>query len=142
MKHEPFVIERTFQSPLPKVWKALTVKEEMKKWYFDLEAFKPEVGFEFSFSGGPEDRKYLHLCKVTEVIAEKKITYSWRYDGYEGISYVTFELFAEGNERTKLKLTHSGLETFPPLADFARTNFEAGWASIVNESLQGYLEKH
>ncbi|HSH18897.1 MAG TPA: hypothetical protein VLA03_00500 [Draconibacterium sp.] len=30
-------------------WKAITVKEEMKKWYFDLEEFIPEVGFEFSF---------------------------------------------------------------------------------------------
>ncbi len=27
----------------------MTVKEEMKLWYFDLLKFKPEVGFEFRF---------------------------------------------------------------------------------------------
>ena len=71
------------------------------------------VGFEFNFTGGPsEGKQYLHLCKVTEVIPEKKLTYSWRYGGYEGNSFVTFELFAEGN-KTELKLTHTSLDTFP-----------------------------
>ena len=43
------VIERTFNAPVPRVWKALTDVEEMRRWYFDLKEFKPEVGFEFEF---------------------------------------------------------------------------------------------
>jgi uncharacterized protein YndB with AHSA1/START domain len=137
---EPFVIERTLNAPADKVWKAITDKHEMKQWYFDLKEFKPEVGFEFSFSGGEKDGvQYLHLCKVTEVIKEKKLTYSWRYDGYGGNSFVTFELFAEG-DKTRLKLTHEGLETFPAIAAFARKNFENGWTSIIGSSLPKYLE--
>ncbi|HEV3249837.1 MAG TPA: SRPBCC domain-containing protein, partial [Puia sp.] len=112
MKEEPIVVERTLDAPIGKVWKALTDKDQMKEWYFDLSAFKPELGFEFQFEGGKDDRHYLHLCKVTEVVNEQKITYSWRYDGYEGISYVSFELFAEG-DKTRLKLTHKNLESFP-----------------------------
>src|SRR3954470_15596144 len=112
MKQDPFVIERTVNAPVSKVWKAITDRDEMSKWYFDLKEFRPEVGFEFRFEGGPEDRRYLHVCKITEVIREKKITYSWRYEGYEGISFVSFELFDEGG-KTRIRLTHEGLESFP-----------------------------
>ena len=140
MANEPFVIERTFNAPVEKVWKAITDKNEMKQWYFDLAEFKPEVGFEFQFEGGTENKRYLHLCKVTEVLPQKKLTYSWRYDGYEGNSFVTFELFSEG-EKTRLKLTHAGLETFPANPDFAKENFVAGWNHIIGKSLPEYLEK-
>ncbi len=140
MKNEPFVIERTYNAPIEKVWEAITNREAMKQWYFDLEEFKPEVGFKFQFEGGPDDRSYLHLCEVTEVIAGKKLTYSWRYDGYEGNSFVTWELFPEGN-KTRLKLTHAGLETFPQNnPDFAKTNFATGWTEIVGESLKKFVE--
>src|SRR5690242_12554165 len=124
MKPEPFVIERLVNAPIEKVWKAITDKEQMKKWYFDISEFKPEVGFEFTFEGGAEDRIYVHLCKIIEVIPDKKLKHSWRYKGYEGESFVTWELFSEGNA-TKVKLTHEGLETFPPIADFAKENFAA-----------------
>ena len=141
MSSDQFVIERTYDAPIAKVWKAITDKNEMKKWYFDLAAFKAEVGFEFQFLGGSEEKKYLHLCKVTDVVPGKKITYSWRYDGYEGISYVTFELFDE-NDKTRLKLTHEGLETFPnDNVDFAKTSFAAGWTYIVGTSLKQYVEQ-
>ena len=58
--NQPFVIERTYNAPAEKVWKAITDKTQMKQWYFDLEKFEPKVGFEFSFEGGPQDKKYLH----------------------------------------------------------------------------------
>src|SRR6185369_6683896 len=95
--HEPLIIERTYATPIAKVWKAITNNEDMKHWYFDLAEFRPEVGFEFEFTGGPDDRLYLHKCKVTEVVPNKKIAYTWRYEGYEGNSKVIFELFEEGN---------------------------------------------
>src|SRR6266480_6255839 len=49
-KNEPLVIERTFNAPAARVWSALTNNDEMKRWYFDLKEFKPEVGFEFQFT--------------------------------------------------------------------------------------------
>ena len=85
MKMEsPFVIEKTYKAPRQKVWRAITNREDMKQWYFDLPEFKPVVGFEFEFRGGKEDGvQYLHRCRITEVVPEKKLTYSWRYEGYE-----------------------------------------------------------
>ncbi|MEP6951005.1 MAG: SRPBCC domain-containing protein [Ginsengibacter sp.] len=141
MKNEPFVIERTLNAPVAKVWNAITDKDEMKQWYFDIAEFKPEVGFEFYFSAGTEGKKYLHLCKITEVISGKKLSYSWRFDGYPGNSLVTFELFPEGNV-TRLKLTHTGLETFPEdNPDFAIESFAKGWTYIIGSSLPAFLEK-
>jgi len=135
-----FTIERLLQDPVDKVWKALTDKDEMKKWYFDLSAFHPQVGFEFSFNGqGHDCEQYVHHCKITEVIPGKKLSYSWRYEGYPGISVVTFELFSEG-DKTRLKLTHAGLESFPQdKPDFAVKSFAEGWTEIIGKSLPNYL---
>ena len=140
---QSFSIERTYNAPIAKVWKAVTNKDDMKHWYFDLKEFKPEVGFEFQFKGGPsEEKQYLHLCRITDVVPGKKITYSWRFDGHEGISFVTFELLAEGNQ-TKLILTHEGLESFPKNnPDFAAKNFAEGWTQIVGTSLKEFLKSH
>lgn len=140
MTAEPFVIERIANAPIEKVWAAITETKQMKQWYFDFTEFKAEPGFEFSFTGGTEEHSYVHLCKVTDVITGKKLQHSWRYDGYEGDSLVTWELFSEG-EKTRIRLTHAGLETFPPNPDFARKNFEAGWTDIVGKNIVGFLEK-
>jgi uncharacterized protein YndB with AHSA1/START domain len=137
---EAVVIERIFNAPVARVWKALTDADEMRVWYFELKEFKPEVGFEFEFIVEHEGTMYHHLCKITEVVPQKKIAYTWRYAGEEGDSLVTFELFADG-DKTRLKLTHEGLETFPKLPAYARTNFEKGWTEIIGSSLKQYVEE-
>ena len=140
MKNEPFVIERTFNASAERIWKAISDKEQMKQWYFDIANFKPVVGTEFDFEGRtPDGVCYIHKCKVVDVVPNKKLKYSWRYDGFEGNSFVTFELFAEG-DKTKLRLTHEGLETFPAIKDFAKENFAKGWTSLIGTSLGKFLE--
>lgn len=142
MTDTPLTIERVLNAPVNKVWKAITDVNEMAQWYFKLDNFKPEVGFEFRFYGGTEEKQYLHICEVTEVVPQKKLTYSWRYDGYPGISFVTFELFAEG-AATIIKLTHTGLESFPSATDpnFAVKSFTEGWTFIIGKSLKEYVER-
>jgi uncharacterized protein YndB with AHSA1/START domain len=140
MKNEAFVFEHIYNAPLASVWKAITDKKDMKQWYFDLAEFKPEVGFEFQFLAGKDEKKYLHRCKISEVVPGKKLTYRWRYDGYEGNSFVTFELYKEG-KNTRLKLTHAGIETFPKNnADFAKESFAEGWKYIIGTSLKEFTE--
>jgi uncharacterized protein YndB with AHSA1/START domain len=133
------VIERTFSAAPERIWKALTDVEEMRRWYFDLKEFEPEVGFEFEFTVEHEGMKYHHLCKIAEVIPQKKLAYTWRYKGHEGNSLVTFELFADG-DKTRLKLTHEGLETFPKTPSFARKSFMEGWTQIIGSSLKEFVE--
>jgi uncharacterized protein YndB with AHSA1/START domain len=137
---EAVVIERTFSAPVARVWQALTDVGEMKQWYFDLDEFKAEVGFEFEFTVEHEGMKYHHLCEITEVIPQKKLAYTWRYKGHEGDSLVTFELFADG-DKTRLNLTHEGLETFPATSSFARKNFVRGWTQIIGSELKQFVER-
>lgn len=139
MSNQSVVIEQMYDVPVSKVWDAITNIEHLKKWYFQMPDFKPIPGFEFSFFGGSKG-EYKHLCVVTHVIDWKKLAYSWRYEGYPGNSFVSFELFEEGN-KTKLRLKHAGLESFKDAGpDFGPEKFAEGWSYILGTSLKGFLE--
>jgi uncharacterized protein YndB with AHSA1/START domain len=137
---EPIIKEVTIQAPASVIWEAITNKAQMKEWYFDMAGFAPEVGNEFTFTGHNEGKTYLHLCKVTEVVEHKKIAYTWRYDDAPGNSLVTFELFEE-NGATRVKLTHTGIETFGTDPAYAKKNFVAGWNQIIGVSLPEYIQR-
>jgi uncharacterized protein YndB with AHSA1/START domain len=136
----PVIKEILLDAPVERVWKAITDKDDMKQWYFDIKAFSAEPGFEFQFTAGSEEKLFVHLCKVTEVVQNKKLSYTWRYEGQKEETLVSFELFPEGN-KTKLVLTHEGLEKLPQDKDFARENFIAGWNQIIGTNIKEYLEK-
>lgn len=141
MQSAPFVIERVYNAPARAVWEALTDINKIRQWYFNMDDFKPQKGFRFSFEGGNKGRIYTHLCEVTAVDPGKKISYTWKYKGYPGESEVSFELFAEGDQ-TRVKLTHTGLDTFPAdVPDFKRSNFEMGWTEITGKLLKEFVEK-
>jgi uncharacterized protein YndB with AHSA1/START domain len=136
---DPLVIERTFNAEAAHVWRALTYVDAMRQWFFDLKEFQPRVGFEFQFEVEHEGKIYDHRCEVTEAVPQQKLAYTWRYNGYEGNSLVTIEVFPEG-KATRVKLTHEGLETFPALPDFGRASFTRGWTHIIGAALKEYLE--
>lgn len=99
------------------------------------------MGFETKFNVRVEARDDLHLWKATEVTPGRRITYDWRYGGYPGESYVTWDL-SEAPEGTKLRLVHQGIETFPqddPI--FGREAGREGWTYFVQRSLAEFLEQ-
>lgn len=136
------IITRVLNAPVETVWKAITDKEEMETWYFNIAYLKPEVGCTFQFAGtGRKGETYIHHCEIKEVVPMKKLSYTWRYEGIPGNSLVEFELSPEG-DKTKIKLTHTGLETFvTDNPDFAKSSFVEGWTHIIGKSLTEYLEK-
>ena len=138
----PVIVSTVYDASIDKVWQALTDNAQMKQWYFQLPEFKAEVGFAFEFVGGPPDGiQYKHLCKITEVIPQKKISYTWIFDGYAGASEVAFELF-DAAGKTKLVVTHSGIETFDASnKDFDKVNFAEGWTHILTVSLADFLKR-
>ena len=141
MNNGSLIIEKTMNAPVEKVWAAITDKNAMKQWGFDVAEFRPEVGFEFRFEGGDGCNNFLHNCRILEVIQNKKLVYTWQYEGYAGDSVVTYELFAEGS-KTRVKLTHEGLETIAVNGPaFAVSNFEAGWNEIIGKVLKEIVEE-
>ncbi|WP_293301211.1 SRPBCC domain-containing protein [Pedobacter sp. UBA4863] len=141
MKKDSILVERTFNAPIDKVWRALTAHTEMKKWYFNIEKFEPKVGFKFDFMGGSDaGPQYLHLCEITEAKENEKLAHTWRYDNYPGNSLVCWQLMDKG-EQTLVRLTHTDVHTLAEGgADFAKENFIEGWNYIVHTNLKNHLE--
>ena len=141
MNADPIVVEQTYKAPIATVWQAITDKDQMCQWFFEpINAFKPEVGFETEFNVECEGQVFPHQWKVTEVVPEQKIAYSWSYGGIPGDSTVHWEL-SETADGTKLSFTHEVTESFPqdnPI--FSRESGIAGWEYFINQSLKNFLE--
>lgn len=141
MGTQPLILERSYHAPIEKVWKAITDRDQMKQWYFDFEEFKAEKGFKVQFTGGDENVQYLHEFEVLECDPPNKLSYSWTYPDYKGYSVLTWELFKEEADKTQLRLTHDGLESFPQEnLNFRKESFTAGWNYFLNEALPAFVE--
>jgi uncharacterized protein YndB with AHSA1/START domain len=140
---EPVIVEQSFKTSQENLWRAITDINRMRNWYFDnLPAFKPEVGFETQFNVHNEGRDFLHLWKVTEVIPLEKITYNWKYKGFSGDSFVTFEIIEE-NDMTTLRLSTRIVESFPEdIPEFSRESCLNGWTYFIKKRLKEYLEQN
>ena len=142
MSSEPIVVEQTYKASIAAVWSAITNAQEMRQWFFEpINQFEPKVGFETAFDVVLEDQTYRHLWKITEVVQERRIVYDWRYEGFEGVSLVIWEL-SEAVDGAHLKLAHEGHQTFPqddPV--FSRESGVAGWTYFIQESLKAFLER-
>jgi uncharacterized protein YndB with AHSA1/START domain len=126
--NEPIVVEKQLDFPIETVWNAITQLDQMKLWFFEqIEAFEPVVGFETSFIVKSDERVFSHLWKISEVNPPNRITTNWKFEGYPGDSFVTFEL-QTANGGTLLKVVNKIVEGF------------AGWEYFLDR-LHSYLQK-
>jgi uncharacterized protein YndB with AHSA1/START domain len=142
MKNDPVIVERVYNAPLKTVWEAITDLEKMQQWYFPmLTEFEPEAGFETRFDVTHDDKLFVHIWKIKEVVPFKKISYEWKFGDYPGDSLVSWELFPDG-EGTRIVLTHEGLESFRGdlHPDLAADNFRLGWTDFIGSKLKNYVE--
>ena len=139
--HENVKISVKVNAPLDKVWNAITNKEQMKNWYFDVPDFEPKIGNNFSFYGGDENEEYHHFCEIVDLIPNEKLKCSWTYPEIsKEKTLVKWELKPE-NEGTIVTLTHKGLEAFEHLGEnFKIHSFRKGWEDIVGKSLKEFVE--
>lgn len=140
---EPIIqITQHYEQPIKSVWNALTDVHVMRQWFFDnIPEFEPTVGFKTRFSVTSEDRIFLHLWEITEVIPYHKIVLNWKYDGYQGDSFVTFEL-SKVNNHTQLTLITKVIEDFPDnIPEFKRESCIAGWNYFIKTSLMNYFKQ-
>ena len=135
----------TIKEPAEKIWQALTDKNQMKEWYFDIPDFDLKTGAVFNFyePGGKND--YHHRCVVKEIEPNRKFSHSWTHPGHsKGESLVTW-LLNEKNGITEVVLQHEGIENFADAgAAFAPENYQAGWngfMSILKNYVYG-IRKH
>ena len=125
------VIHRVFDLPVHKVWQALTVPEQFKKWWgpngFTCPSSKMEArvgGKYLNCMRGPDGKEYWSTGVVKEFIPEKKLVVTDSFSDAEGNKIpasdynmpgdwpkellITFEL-EEADGATKLILEHEGI---------------------------------
>lgn len=137
----PIKVKATYNATKKTVWQALTQLDQMQKWYFEqLQSFQPKVGFKTQFLIALDERKYTHLWKITEVIPNQKIAYSWKYEECEGEGLVIFEL-VENDGRTTLNFTNEIIKDFPDdRPEFTRESAQGGWDYFLIERLKPFVE--
>lgn len=126
------------QSPVEKVWHALTDSATLSQWVmFKTNDFKPVVGHTFQFRDAPYYDGVID-CEVTEVDEPNRLSYTWSTEGVDGqphTTVVTWTLSGSGDGVTKLHLEQSG---FRQDAKQELGGAKAGWMAMLEE-LQGVL---
>lgn len=137
---EPIVFTQLLDVPVVKVWNALTLEAELKKWYFHVQDYIFEEGKAFTFYESEDSHTFLHRCQFLTIIPLQLIEYTWTHPSHsKGSSVVRWEIESQ-KDKTLVKLTHSGIENFADAgADFSKENFEMGWNAIVKTTLRNYL---
>ena len=142
--HDTIRLERMLDAPADKVWRYLTEAELRSQWFMGGTDARAESEFE--------------LLNDHDNLSDDDVPYPADYAPYKGRTWsekvmrfeppkllattfqggkngtVTYELFPEG-ERTRLVLTHSGIESGTGAQDFG-----AGWNShltVLQEKLAG-----
>ena len=129
------------------VFKAITIPDELTKWFFDKARFEPIVGSKVRFitlkEKHPEynlDKDYITFGTVKESIPNNKVSYTWQYENTPDFpeTLVSWDLEKLDNNGTNLKLTHSGFTgNEKGLVSFESHN--QGWTDAL-EKLSKYCE--
>ena len=147
------VINRVFDLPISKIWRAWTEAEEFKKWWGPKDFTCPSSKMEAKVGGkylncmrGPDGKEYWSTGVVKELIPERKLVVTDNFSDEKGNIKPASDYGVPGNwpkellitvyleeadGATKLKLRHQGIP------DEAREDCIKGW----NESLDK-LEKN
>ena len=139
---EPIIVTKIINASVNEVWKAITNHSLMIEWFFEnIPAFEPVVGFTTKFNVQSEERNFLHVWKVVEVIEKQKIVCEWKYPEYVDASmFVTFELKSISDSKTDFTITALGIEHFSGMniPEFTRESCKGGWEYFSNR-LQQFL---
>ncbi len=130
--------EKVFSHSIDKVWKAISVAEEISSWFVKAD-FKPEVGYKYEFRALGDEVCPL-ISGVVKEATPYTLIYTWEVENTNVETLVKWELEKEG-EHTKLRIEHTGISNYPE--DSAIKMFESfneGWNNCVTE-LGKFLEK-
>ncbi len=121
--------QKTFAHSIDKVWKAISEGDEISKWFIQAD-FKPEVGYEYTFTATEENGGTKIRGKVLSA-SPYILKYSWRVGDTEVDTTVSWML-EEAEGGTKLTLEHSGISQYPEEAATEMLgHFDKGWDMCI-----------
>lgn len=130
------VVEREFEHPPEKLWRALTQPHLIQEWLMRND-FAPVVGHRFRMSG---DWGGVLDCEVLEIEPNERLSYTWNFahedPAFNLESVVTFTLSPTGSG-TRLRMEQSG---FRPEQKQASGGARIGWQKFFGK-LEQLLER-
>ncbi len=119
-------VDYDFPYPPEKVWRCLTESELIARWLMPND-FRPEVGHCFTFRTQPIPAAgfdgIVH-CEVLDVVAPRRLSYSWRGASIDTVVTWTLEGTRDG---TRLHLVHDG---FDPADTMSFDGLGQGWRKM------------
>ena len=138
---KPIIITVDINASRINIWSALTELNLMRQWFFDnIPDFKAKVGFQTTFDIHNEGRLFRHEWKVLEVQPEQSITTQWTFEGYEGVSHVTFSIDGIGPSHAVTVKAWAVEDHDTSIPEFRRESGVGGWTFFMNERLKGFCE--
>lgn len=124
-------------SPINRVWHALTDPATISKWMmFETDDFRPVVGHKFQFRM-ESDPKWTVIvdCEVLTVDEPHRLSYTWGVEAQGHQTTVTWTLMESAEGGTRLHLEQSG---FRSEAKQEIGGAKSGWMHML-EQLKGLL---
>jgi uncharacterized protein YndB with AHSA1/START domain len=117
------------------VWEYLTTPALMAQWLMPTD-FEPILGHEFQFRTNPKpdfDFDGIVHCKVLEILAPKKLVYSWKggIDGKITMDSIVTWTLTEKDNGTELTIVHNGFKVLTNIALFNGMN--SGWLANIRK---------
>jgi len=134
-------------APPEVVFNAITDQNQLTNWFPDQAILETKVGGKMKFSfykdskrgnqKSGRDRDKFAEGTIIEYIPNKKISYTWQnsYEPDFPRTVVTWELEKIDNDKTSLKLLHTGFK-----AHEKAKQYNEGWSHFLNELVK-YCEK-
>lgn len=140
IKPAPILVERTYSASPHRIWEALTDKDKLTLWYFEIPDFELTKGAEFNFYESKGANRYHYRIQIIDFIPNQLLKYSWSHPSEsQGTSVVTWHLTRRGNA-TAVRIIHEGIENFADAgALLERAKYEKGWNTILGTSLANFL---
>ena len=129
------VLTRTLDAPVARVYAAWTDPRTMQRWLCAGEMTAPEVEAEVRVGGRYrvcmlEASGETHIVGgvYREVEQDRRLVFTWRWEGSEEETLVTVELAPAGESGTELTLTHEGFAD-----EDIRDRHGWGWSSCLDK---------
>ena len=126
-------LRRTIDAPVQAVYAAWTDPNLLRQWLAPGEATVARAVAEVEVGGafliemrGTEGKTWLTRGQYRDVVPNRRLVHTWRWEGSDVESLVTVEFEPEPDGTTRLTLTHS---RFPEAE--ARDEHERGWTGCL-----------
>lgn len=123
--------EALFNHPINKVWNAISIGEEISKWFIKAN-FKAEKGYNYTFQA-TEEKGCLTINGEIKEAKPYVLIYTWVMENTNVETIVSWTL-EPTKEGTKLYLKHSGISNYDgETAVKMFESFSGGWNGCINQ---------